>query len=133
MRTEDLQTAACVLMLETAHADRKFSDMEKQLIRDILGEQFDLTPDEITELMSVAERERSDSLDMWTFTNRINRVFTRREKIRIMENIWRVIYADRRMDQHEDYLAHKLANLLRLQHHEMIGAKVRIREELKLD
>ena len=43
-----------------------------------------------------------------------------------IEMIWQVAYADGRLDSHEDYLVHKLATLLRLDHKQLIEAKLKI-------
>jgi uncharacterized tellurite resistance protein B-like protein len=40
--------------------------------------------------------------------------------------VWRVIYADGKLDKHEDYLVKKIAHLLNLRHREMIDAKLRV-------
>jgi uncharacterized tellurite resistance protein B-like protein len=48
-----------------------------------------------------------------------------------MESVWRVIHIDGRLEGHEDHFAHKLANLLRLTHKELIDAKISAREQLK--
>ncbi len=55
----------------------------------------------------------------------------RDERKLIMEEVWSVIYADGTLDSHEDYLVHKLANLLRLRHSEMIEAKVKALKQLR--
>ena len=47
----------------------------------------------------------------------------------MLEAVWRVVYADGRIDKHEDYLVHQLANLLRLRHKELIDAKIRTKKE----
>ncbi|MCP4642028.1 MAG: hypothetical protein GY851_16415, partial [bacterium] len=49
----------------------------------------------------------------------------------IIEEVWRVIFADGRLDGHEDYLVHKLARLLNLNHPQLIAAKVKVMEESK--
>ena len=44
------------------------------------------------------------------------------------EAIWRVIYADGRIDKYEDYLVRKLSRLMELKHNELIDAKIRARK-----
>ena len=44
--------------------------------------------------------------------------------------IWRVAYADKRLTDYEHYLVRKLADLLGLEHHVMIEAKVAVLREL---
>jgi uncharacterized tellurite resistance protein B-like protein len=50
------------------------------------------------------------------------------EKLQIIENVWRIAYADGRLDKHEDYLVHKLATLLRLSHKQLIEAKLKAKQ-----
>jgi uncharacterized tellurite resistance protein B-like protein len=130
---ERIQVATCVVLLEMAHADEQLHELEEALVRDLLQRKFDLPAADVTELMELARRERSASLDLFQFTRRINDEFSRAEKLEIMETLWRVVYADGMLDQHEDYLVRQLATLLRLGHHEMIEAKVKVLDELRPD
>ncbi len=47
-----------------------------------------------------------------------------------MEAVWRIILIDDHLEAHEDHFAHKLANLLRLNHIELINAKLRARKQI---
>ena len=120
--------ATCVLLLEMAKADEEFSPAELDVVRSILVKELGLPADEIGEIMSIATREQEESADLWKFTNLINNNFTKAEKLGLVEMIWEVAYADGRLDQHEDYLVHKLANLLNISHSELIGAKLSVLE-----
>jgi len=42
--------------------------------------------------------------------------------------VWDVVYADGKLDKHEDYLVHKLAALLRLTHKQLIEAKLKVKK-----
>ncbi len=48
------------------------------------------------------------------------------DKTRLMEMVWRVVYADGKLDKHEDYLVKKMARLLHIRHSEMINAKLKV-------
>jgi len=111
-----------------AHADSEFSDEEKQHILDILKINFDLTENDANDLLDLAEQERQESTDLWQFTNLINQNYSREDKLKVVDTLWKVIYTDGKVDQHEDYLIRKLTYLLSLQHEDMIEAKIRMRE-----
>jgi uncharacterized tellurite resistance protein B-like protein len=123
-----ISTATCALLLEMAHADSEFSDEEKQRILDILKVNFDLTEKDAEDLLLLAEQERQESLDLWQFTNLINKNYSREDKLRVVDTLWKVIYSDGKVDQHEEYLIRKLTYLLNLQHEDMIEAKIKVRE-----
>lgn len=121
-----IQIAACALLIEMAKTDNEFSEEEQDRIVLILKKEFDLSDAMCDELISLATAELKASLDLWQFTTLINSHYSVDEKIRLMELIWRVVYADGKLDKHEDYLVKKLAKLLNLRHREMIDAKLKV-------
>lgn len=121
-----IQVAACALLIEMAKTDNEFSDEEEERILSILKKEFALSNEMSDELIELANEELRASLDLWQFTNLINSNYSVDEKIRLMELIWKVVYADGKLDKHEDYLVKKLATLLNLRHKEMIDAKLRV-------
>lgn len=124
---ERIQIATCIILLEVAKSDDEFSSIEKTTVTALLRKQFKLSPDAIEELIEIASQERDESIDLWQFTNLINKNYTKEEKIKIVEAVWRVIYADKKLDRYEDHFVHKLAKLLRLKHHELIDAKLKVK------
>lgn len=125
-KTQKIHVATCALLLEMAHIDGEFSDMERESIISTLKSDYQLPEQDITEFIEATKKELKDSIDLWQFTNRINQHFSPEEKIRIIETVWKVAYADGRLDSHEDYLVHKLAELLRLSHKQLIQAKLNV-------
>ena len=124
--THDVRVAACALFLEMAHIDGEFSDSEKDHIIQILKEKHDLSEEAVADLLEAAKDELTGSIDLWQFTNLINQNYTLEEKLGVIEMVWRLAYADGTLDKHEDYLLHKMANLLRLSHKQLIEAKLKV-------
>ena len=121
-----LQVAACALLLEMAHIHGESSAEEQDAILSILRKRFDLTDEQVSILVDVAAEEWKRSVDLWPFARRINQDFSEPEKEQMIEMIWEVAYMDGRLDMYEDYLVHKLANLLRLSHGQLIAAKLKV-------
>ncbi len=122
--------AAGVLLLEAAHVDNHCSEAEMEHIVATLKERFALSDQCVADLLELAHCGRQQAVDLWEFTNHINRHFSLAEKLAVMEDVWRVILLDDQLDKHEDQYAHKLANLLRLSHEEMIEAKLKARAQV---
>jgi uncharacterized tellurite resistance protein B-like protein len=122
----DILVATCALFLEMAAIDGEFSDSERNNILTILERDYDLSPEYINSLMESSRHELNESIDLWQFTNMINQNYSLDEKINIMEMVWKLAYADGNLDSHEDYLTHKIANLLRLNHKQLIDAKMKV-------
>lgn len=128
---EEAHIALCVLMIEAAHVDGECSDDEMAHVMETLTEKCGVPKQDIDELIEMAYKKRKDSIDLFNFTRYLNQHYTKEEKLEVMESVWRVIHIDGRLEGHEDHFAHKLANLLRLTHKELIDAKIRAREQLK--
>ena len=119
-----VRLATCVLLVELANADEAFSNAERDHVLATLRSRFDLSEAEAQELITASSATRDESYDLWHFTRPINEACTVADKIRILEELWGVVYADGTLDAHEDYLVHKLAKLLNLNHPQLIQAKL---------
>ena len=69
------EIAACVLLLEVAHSDDDFSAVERKAVTEILTERFSLSETEVTELMAAADERRKEALDLFQFSQVINKEF----------------------------------------------------------
>ena len=126
VQPHDVRVAACALLLEMANIDNEFTASEKEMILSILKDEYELSEEYAKELAEAADEEREESLDLWHFTQQINQNFSGDEKIRIVELLWKIVYVDGKLDSHEDYLVHSLANMLNLSHKDLIDAKLKI-------
>ena len=125
-RSHRIHVATCALLIEMANIDGEFSDKEREDIIQALKRDYQLSEEEISDLIRTSEEEIKGSIDLWQFTNLINHNYSLEEKIQVIETVWRVAYSDGKLDKHEDYLLHKLANLLRLNHKQLIDAKLKV-------
>lgn len=119
--------ATCVLMLEVARSDDEYAAAEKEIIHRILETELEIPKEEIKEILKIAERDREESVDIFEYTRLINHHFSKKEKLQMVERFWEIIFADGKFDQFEDYTVHKLADLLRLTHEELIAAKLKVK------
>lgn len=122
----DLKVATCALLIEIARIDEAFTDQEIGTIMDILKTRYGFSDEHAEALMAEADRELTESVDLWRFARLINENYSREEKIGIIETLWQLVFVDGKMDQHEDYLMHKMSKLLRLHHKELMDAKLKI-------
>jgi uncharacterized tellurite resistance protein B-like protein len=122
----DVRLAACALFLEMAQVDEEFSGDEREMILSILKDEYHLSEEHATALTEEAEKQRKESVDLWHFTNLINQNFSKDEKIRVVELLWKIVYVDGKLDKHEDYLVHTMANMLNLSHQDLIESKLSV-------
>ena len=57
-------------------------------------------------------------------------VEARRKIVDIVKTMWRIVYSDDDLHEYEGYLVRKLADLLGLEHHVMIKAKLEVQKEI---
>jgi len=132
-RENKLKVATSVLLLEVATADSHFSEEEQQKIIEILKTRFQLNDDSVKELIEESEKERKQSTDLWYFTKIINENLSNDEKYSLMEQVWEVIYSDATLDKFENYIAHKLLNMLNLDHSRFIDLKMKVKSDLNTE
>ena len=110
-----VQLAAAALLLELAHADDEFSPEERGYIEGALARQFNLTEDEVADLIELAGTEQQESVDHFQFTSLISENFDLGQKVVLAEVMWGLVAADGQIASHEAYLVRKISNLLDLE------------------
>ena len=122
----DIRIAVCALFLEMARIDESFTEEETDSILSILKEKYGLSQEHADALFAAADAELKGSIDYWQFARKINENYSTAEKIEIIETLWKIVYVDGKLDKYEDHLIHKLSNLLRLSHSQLIDAKLKV-------
>ncbi len=126
---DKLPLAACALLVEVMRIDGEVSEAERRTVLEAMAQTFALPGEQLEELLALAEREVAEAVDQYQFTRLINERFTPEEKARLVEMLWRVAFADGRLDKHEEYVIRKLTELLHLPHRVFIQAKLHAASE----
>lgn len=120
-----LQIAASTLLFEVARSDLETHPDERKLVSGHLRKAFGLSEQEIKEVAEIAEQEAEDATSLFPFTRLINDRCTADEKVRLVEMLWRVAFADGELDPFEESQVRKIAELLYVSHSRFIQAKHR--------
>ena len=120
-----LQMATAVLLIEVMQSDADSTDQEQATILNILKERFHLSDAEVAQLSELGQRTAQAASDLHQFTTLINRELELSEKVRIIEYMWQVAYADGKISAHENHLLRKIAGLLYVSQKDYIVAKLR--------
>lgn len=121
------------MLLHIGQADFELTAEECDRTAALLEKYFDLPSGGASEIIDEASRQLREKTDIYTFSSRITETLPRDERIPIMEMIWHVIYADRRLEGNEDQVAHRLSGLLGLDHSQLIVTKIKVKKELGID
>lgn len=117
--------AACGLLLELASADGSFSDDERRRILAIIRDEYQLFVGDVEEIMNLAEEALKESANDLEFTKTINEHYSLEEKLFLVELLWRIVYADGKVDHKEEALIDRVALQLNIPHKEVLKVSKR--------
>jgi len=111
-REDAIRTALAALLVEAAHADGVYLDSERATIETVLAERFALDAAAATRLREAGEAAQAEAVDLVRFTRVLKEAVPHDERVGLLEEVWRVIYADGENDHEEAAMVRKLAGLL---------------------
>ncbi len=117
--------AMAALMLEVAEADYQQQPEEKAMLVELARKSFDLNQADADELVELASKEYEASTDYFEFTRLINEHYSEQQKIELIENLWRIAYADNILDKYEEHVIRRIADLIYVSHKDFIAGKLR--------
>ena len=124
-------TKACVaLLLETSMADEILDESELMALKNTLQKDFQIKEDEIDELIDLAKENVEDSTSLYEFTRDINDNFDSAERVKLIESMWKIAYADGNIDKYEEHIIRKVSNLIYVAHSDFIKAKLSAKEQI---
>ena len=124
-----LQLAAAVMLVEVMRADASFAPSERKVVREALAAKFRLADDEAERLAELAEATAKEATDLYTFTSRIDESFDMPRKVRMIECMWQVAYADGVLSAHERHVLWRIADLLHVPQGAYVHARLRAEQK----
>lgn len=123
-----LQLATAVMLVEVMRADASFHPGEREAVRAALRDKFALADDEAGRLAELAEATAHQATDLFSFTSRINERFEMPQKLRMVEHMWRIAYADGHLSEHERHVLWRIADLLHVPQGAYVHARMRAQQ-----
>tara|TARA_Y100001935_G_C17262252_1_gene487090 strand:- start:103 stop:510 length:408 start_codon:yes stop_codon:yes gene_type:complete len=115
------------LLIHTAKIDEIYSDKEEKIIKKTLLE-LGAGKSEIDKIIEDATKLENDSNQILDFTKKVKSLKDK-EKIKILETLWRIIYSNNEADMYETSLMRRLEGLLYIDSKIMGDIKEKIKEE----
>ena len=126
-REHALRVATALLLIEVAKADYAEDLAEDASVLDSLKQFFALDDAAAALLVEEARSTADRAVELREFTRRLHEQLSVAEKQRVVEMLWQVALADRRLDKHEDHLVRRIAELLYVPHSDLIRIRNRVR------
>ena len=124
-----LNEACAALLVEIAFADKEFDLNEKESLKKSLIETYNLEADAIEEIIKDAESTVAESTSLYEYTRTVNDEFEYSDKFSLLENLWKVAYADSVLDKYEEHLIRKISDLIHISHSDYINIKLKVRDD----
>ena len=118
-----LQVATATLLLEVVRADFEVQQSEMDKLRELLSSQFQLNDKELEQILVEAKHEADHLVSLQHITRQLNEQFSEQEKTRVIEMMWKIVFADGNLDHYEEHLIRQVAELLYLPHSTFIQAR----------
>jgi len=126
---DDYRLAAAALLVHAAAIDGEMSASERDKLHAVIKQRFALDDGATDELVEKATAAEHESVDLYHFTQLLNRALDEPGRARIIEMMWQIVYADGRRDELEDNLLWRAADLLGVSPRERIALRQRISGE----
>jgi uncharacterized tellurite resistance protein B-like protein len=122
----DYRVAAAALLVHAAAIDGGMSDTERDKLRAVLKTCFALDDADTTALIEAGTAAEHEAVDLYHFTSSINRSLDDEGRRRIIEMMWEVIYADGSLNEFEDNLVWRAADLLHVPSRDRVEIRQRV-------
>jgi uncharacterized tellurite resistance protein B-like protein len=117
--------AAAALLVEAARLDGHFDAAERKHIARILESRFAISPADVALLIEAGESESEDAVELYGVTREIRDHFDHDERVRMVEMMWEIVYADGAVHAFEANLLRRVAGLLYVTDQESGAARKR--------
>ena len=125
-----INNACAALLIETALADKVFNTEEIDSMKKTLREVYGIDEKDLDELISESEKKVSESTSLYEYTRLINDLCDYQDKLKLIQNLWAIAFADKHLDKYEEYLIRKISDLLHVSHSDFIQQKLSVKKSL---
>lgn len=125
-----LQLACAVLLIETARADFEESVAEHKALQTLLCDTLKIEKSDIEPLLELATEHADSATSLYQFTRLINDHYKPKQKVQLISNMWKVAFADGRIDKYEDHLIRRVSELIYVSHQDFISTKLATQKSL---
>ena len=124
----NFQTKICALLIHAAKIDEKYTQTEEEIIKKTL-EELGLEKEKISKILEDAKKIEENSNQILDFTREVKNL-PEKDKIKIIEALWSIIYSNKDADIYETNLMRRLGGLLYVDSKTMGDIKERVKNQI---
>ncbi|WP_425907886.1 TerB family tellurite resistance protein [Nitrobacter sp. TKz-YC02] len=118
--------AATALFIHVISLDGEPSDVEIRKLHELIETRFGLDPGTANKLITSATLAEGEAVDLYQFTSVLMRSLNDEDRLRIVEMMWELVYADGRVSEFEENVVWRAADLLAISSRDRIELKHRV-------
>ena len=115
------------LLIHTAKIDENYSSKEEEIIKQALLE-IGVSKEDLNNTINKGKEIEANSIQILDFTKEVKSM-SEKNKVKIIEILWRIIYSNKEADMYETSLMRRLAGLLYIDSKVMGDIKDKIKKE----
>ena len=119
----EIELTAAVLAYEIARSDGDIDDNELSVLMEEIEKIAKKVGKESFEILKIVESYSKDSVSFYEFIEDINKNYSKEEKINLLKLMWKMAYADNKLDVDEERLIRRMADLIRIKDIEVLKLK----------
>src|SRR3954449_12059494 len=125
----DYRLAATALLVHVVSLDGEPTEVEKRKLHGLIESRFRLDPGTADRLIASATKVEGEAVDLYHFTSVIMRSVNEEGRLRIIEMMWELVYADGQVSEFEDNVVWRAADLLGVSSRDRIDLKHKVAEQ----
>jgi uncharacterized tellurite resistance protein B-like protein len=118
--------AATALFVHVISLDGTPSDVEIRKLHELIETRFGLDPGTADKLIESATLVEGEAVDLYHFTSVLMRSLNDEDRLRIVEMMWELVYADGHVSEFEENVVWRAADLLAISSRDRIELKHRV-------
>lgn len=123
--SQKIDKTCAALIIEVALADKVFDKSEVDLLKEMLLKSYSLEAKDVQDLIENAEKAVQESTSLYEYTRKVNDNFDYESKLNLVDQLWRIAFADGHLDKYEEHVVRKIADLIHISHNDFIQSKLK--------
>tara|TARA_X000000950_G_scaffold121459_1_gene152293 strand:+ start:66 stop:500 length:435 start_codon:yes stop_codon:yes gene_type:complete len=119
----EIELTASVLAYEIARSDGEIDDSELEVLMEEIKVISKKVNKDESEILEIIEKYSKDSVSFYEFVEDINNDYTKDEKISLLKFMWKIAYADGKLEVDEERLIRRLADLIKIKDMDVLKLK----------
>ena len=119
----EIELTASVLAYEIARSDGEIDENELNVLMEEIKIISKKVNKDVAEILEIIEKYSKDSVSFYEFVEDINNSYAKDEKLSLLKFMWKIAYADGKLDVDEERLIRRLADLIKIKDMDVLKLK----------